>query len=261
LLQEIDALDDRATGALVVGTQPQPLGTILVEEGRICWAAASGMSRRLTDLLRTESDPPIGKDVIEEVYRSCKTNGQPLGEALVERGIVSAGGLRKALRQHTSESLLQLVSESQRAWKWVEHRHRRYDARFAFDPIDILTGIGATIDAEVSRRAEALLDRFRGTESALAVYARELYPTGPFPVAALGGQRMDVSALMALGCWAREVVDVSRGVVGECEVCAGLSNDGRTAVAWPEDELLLAGLCENGMQFSRLLSKKGVARR
>ena len=44
------ALEPGATGALLFGPPARPVGTVFLEEGRVCWAATAGMNRRLTDL-------------------------------------------------------------------------------------------------------------------------------------------------------------------------------------------------------------------
>ena len=86
LLNGIDRLPRGATGALVFASKDAPQGTVLVEENRVCWAAASNMEHRLTDILRHESDPPLPKAVFNQIYEECHRDRIPLGETLVEQG-------------------------------------------------------------------------------------------------------------------------------------------------------------------------------
>ena len=60
----------------------------------MCWAAASNMEHRLTDILRHESDPPLPVATFEAIYEECYRDHIPLGETLVERGYRDA---RRAL--------------------------------------------------------------------------------------------------------------------------------------------------------------------
>ena len=55
LLSRIEELAADATGALLFTSNEDPVGSILLEGGRICWIAARGLGRRLTDLLAERS--------------------------------------------------------------------------------------------------------------------------------------------------------------------------------------------------------------
>ena len=80
LLKGIDSLPQGATGALVFTSRDAPQGTVLVEDNRVCWAAASNMERRLTDILRRQTDPPLRVDDFEEIYEECYRDKIPLGK-------------------------------------------------------------------------------------------------------------------------------------------------------------------------------------
>jgi hypothetical protein len=255
LLEGVEELAPDASGALVLSPREERKGTVLVEEGRVCWVMAAGMSRRLTDLLRAESG--ITQEAIEEVYTVCRTRGQPLGEALVDRGIISPDGLRGALERHACESLIALARTYSGKTEWVPHRKRRYDAKFSFSPAEILVSVGATAVGNRLADAKRALERFSLDDNAVATFDRSVSDTGPFPVAGRRIEGRAVSGLLALGLWAREVVDLARTTSGGCELAAGFLNDGQAAVAWPEGEFLCAALCEDAIQFGRLLSKYG----
>ena len=73
---------DAGTGALICQASGDQLATVLLEEGRICWAVASGMRRRLTDLL-LEGNDRLDRKSLESIYRDCRGRNVPLGEELV----------------------------------------------------------------------------------------------------------------------------------------------------------------------------------
>src|SRR5262249_20565820 len=47
----VDALGPHATGEIIVSAADGPRGAVFVEAGRVCWSAARGLARRLTELL------------------------------------------------------------------------------------------------------------------------------------------------------------------------------------------------------------------
>src|ERR1700753_1700020 len=104
LLGMIDELPAGATGALRFGEH----GIVLVESRKICWAAANNMRVRLTDILCNTATPPVPRDQVEEIARACTKTRRPLGESLVESGLVSETGLKAALRRHTVEAVAHL---------------------------------------------------------------------------------------------------------------------------------------------------------
>lgn len=257
LLEEVEGLPADASGALLFGTEDRPSGTVLVEDGAICWAMASGMSRRLTDLLREQSDLALSEQALERVYRSCSLRGRPLGEALVERRIVTPEGLRTALRRHTAESVAAIAAFSGERPRWVAHRNRKYDAQFTFAVAEVALAIGAA-GSHLVVEAQAVLERFEGDPNVVVVFDRELCAGTPYPVAGRNVAGMASAGLVALGRWAREIVDLSRAASGGCTLAAGFIEDGRAAVAWPAGQLLVSAVCANALQLGRLLSRYGA---
>ncbi len=77
------------------------------------------MEHRLTDILRHETDPPLPKAIFESVYEECHRERIPLGETLVERGIVTTEGLSHALRRHTAEAICVLASSKALSPVWA----------------------------------------------------------------------------------------------------------------------------------------------
>jgi len=129
--------DQAATGAFICEASGSRLATVLLEEGRICWAVASGMRRRLTDLLLESSDPSLRREHLEKIYKECKGRNVPLGEELVRRGVVPAHGLRDALAEHTSEALIRIGKKTDVSFDWVAHRAPGYSPTYTFETLDI----------------------------------------------------------------------------------------------------------------------------
>ena len=145
----VEALPQTAGGAFVVGPRETPSGMILVERNRICWTAASGMRQRLRDLLRTHCSTPIGEDALEATHAQCRVDGRPLGETLVNEGLVTAAQMRAAMKQHTAESLLALDAaysdDDSGEWPftWVDRSGRGYNPRYRFTGAEVLAAVGA----------------------------------------------------------------------------------------------------------------------
>src|SRR5688572_4272691 len=78
LIATIETLRSTATGAYMFGPVGKPSGTILIEKGRVCWAGASQMGHRLTDLLRNRIDPSVNPSALEEIVRRCRLEATPL---------------------------------------------------------------------------------------------------------------------------------------------------------------------------------------
>lgn len=212
LLKGIDSLPQGATGALVFTSRDAPQGTVLIEDNRVCWAAASNMERRLTDILRRQTDPPLRVDDFEAIYEECYRDKLPLGETLLERQIITSDGLWRAIRQHTAEAIAMLSTTEKLTPVWASNRVRRYDAQFTFSTAEILSSIGAFgSEAEAGEATRILSQITRGNTLGVA-YLME----GPgLPIAQVSADSWKCQALVDLGEWARVAVDREEG--GEAE--------------------------------------------
>ena len=212
LLKGIDSLPQGATGALVFTSKDAPQGTVLIEDNRVCWAAASNMERRLTDILRRQTDPPLGVDDFEAIYEECSRKKIPLGETLLERQIVTSDGLWRAIRQHTAEAVAMLSTTEKLSPVWASNRARPYDAQFTFSTAEILSSIGAFgNEAEAGEATRILSQITRGNTLGVAYLMK-----GPgLPIAQVSADSWKCQALVDLGKWARVAVD--REEVGETE--------------------------------------------
>lgn len=201
----VDELEPGAAGQLVFAS-PRARGTVYVENARICWAAAEGLSGRLTELLVARAT--VGSDEMESLYRRCKSERTPLGEHLVGSGIVSASDLRSALAHHTVESLRALSSTGGMA-AWCPRPHGGYSPRFTFGTAEILTRSAAAAHEAVScRAAEELEACFSEGEWACAL-VRDPARAAPSPIALHGDPPASARELARVAKWAISSLDLA----------------------------------------------------
>ena len=240
LLKGIDRLPRGATGALVFASKDAPQGTVLVEENRVCWAAASNMEHRLTEILRHESDPPLPKAVFDEVYEECHRARIQLGETLVERGIVTTEGLSHALRRHSAEAICVLASSKALAPVWASNRQRPYDAQHTFSTGELMSCVGSFGFDEQAQHAEQRLRELTPMASVGIAY----FQTGPeLPVAQVGVDGWDCAALVELGHWAREVLTAA-----ETEKVVESAGDDELRRAWRDGPLVYVSHSNHDME-------------
>lgn len=109
LLARVEELAPEACGAFVVAIDGRRVGSVFVEQNRVCWAAAAGLGKRLRALLR-------------------------------ERMVYNA------LQAHTIESLIALPEQQGEAIEWVTRDHS-YRPRFTFSPVELLVAVNARLYA------------------------------------------------------------------------------------------------------------------
>lgn len=219
LLKGIDSLPPGATGALVFTSGDAPQGTVLIEDNRVCWAAASSMEQRLTDILRLQSDPPLGVEDFDEIYEECYRNKIPLGETLLQRRIVTAKGLWWAIRQHTAEAIAMLSSTAKLTPVWASNRSRRYDAQFTFSTAEILSSVGAFGSEGEAGEATRVLNQITDGKTLGVAY---LTQGSGLPIAQVSADSWKCQALVDLGEWARIAVDREEGGEAETLIQSGM---------------------------------------
>lgn len=262
LLEDIESLSAGATGALVFGRAMRPDGTILLEAGRVCWATAGRMRRRLTDLLRFQADPPLEPAVLEAVYKRCREEGRPLGESLVERGLVSRDGLRRALQQHSAEAIALLARDlGSPAWTWVEHRRRHYDAEFTFSPAELLSGMGALCQPEAAQEAEQELQQNLEGGGFGAAFVRDPAHARAIPIAALGCDALGVHAVAALGEWVAGTLDLSAAFDPGSRLVIAARRDGGAVLGWRAGEIDFVAQCSDPSSVAYVVATQARLRR
>lgn len=252
-LEDIEALSDRGSGSLVFSDRLHEIGRVMLERGRVCWAVAHSMHRRLTDILRHQSDPPLESRVVESVYLRCRVEEIPLGEALVASGIVSPHGLRSALRQHNAEAIAVLSTvPSERTFR--DHGVVRYNARFTFSTVELLASIGALTAVDAARLARTRLKQVLSGRACGVAFLRHS-GARVLPIGAVDADRLGVRGLSELGQWVSGVLDLSEALTRSARLVATTHTSGCAAVAWLEDYVAYAVLCEDRTGVARTITR------
>lgn len=258
-LERIEEMSSEGTGALrVEGARSS--GAVLVEGGRICWAVVDGSARRLTDMLRAQMDPLAERGAIEALYRSCQRTGRPLGEALVQEGLVTEIGLRTALLDHSADAVASLSRIAPARLSWIEHRRRRYDARYSFSPLEVLAAVGSlAAPAEVHRALEGLRFRLAAGGAGVA-YTRSLGFSAPLPLALVGAERLRLGEALELGRWAIDALEVARALSPSRDLVATFRRTGGGSAAWEEGATALAATFTDASSLAFALARHARSR-
>jgi hypothetical protein len=255
LLERVERLPQDATGALMFGTGEDNHGSVLIEQGRICWAVASNMKRRLIDLLRHQTEPALTKASIESVYNDCRALNKPLGECLVESGLITQRGLWRALRQHNAEAIAVIAATMLSSEvRFQHHKHHRYDARFSYSTTEVLVTLGALSDQTTATLARVELKRRVPEGGRGAAYTRDRYGAGIIPIGEVGTADLSSETFMDMGAWATSTLDVAAAVADEVRAVTGTAPDGQSIAAWSESGVIYTVLCPTMRSYARLLS-------
>lgn len=250
ILEQIETFGGAHAGSLHFS----PHGTVLMKAGRICWASASDLRQRLTDRLRKQRTPPLKRAALESVFEECKRSGEPVGQALVARGIVSEEGLRAALLGHTSEALAYLGRAGAVYTDFVSHSTVRNDMRFAFTPVELLAASGARRDLLSATAARARLESVAPTRDALAFVARGV-DAHPSVVAVRGCSTRKIAELLDA---AASVVHGARAMDNGHDHLGCLLTEGprgQWLVSWSEDERRHIVFCDSIAESSALATE------
>lgn len=250
---------DDAGELLVFRDEGGAHGTVFVERGRVCWAAARGLAPRLAQLL-TEA-ARVAPNEMDELVRRCRREGKRLGEFFVEQKIVCSEGLRRAFFQHTVESLDSLCSaEARGAWRT---RSSGYSPPFTFDTSELLAGAVARAHANDACLSAAALGAFTGLRPGEwgAAFLRLRTLAAPLPIAVTGSWPEKSLTLMKAGKWAASTLDVSRIFQDDDALVTTIDGaEGGALVAWRCEPLLIVGrLLSQGA--ARILNYRATARR
>ena len=258
LIEGIESLSTSSTGALVFGPPGRPVGTILIEQGRICWAAAAKLGYRLTDILRSRVNPSFGPTALEEIVRRCRDEGTPLGEALVADGLLSSDGLRDALRQHTSEAILSL-SQNGEDPSWVAHRRQRYDARFTFSPSEVLASAGAACLPELAELARRQIEGTLRPESSGVAFTWVGLSAALFPICEVRGEALSARETVELGLWATRMLELPLMLRSVPKLVVTFGAKGDALVAWISEGIVYVVICQNPSSLAHVLGKRARA--
>lgn len=253
ILDRIDHLDEGATGALVYRAGGREIGAILIEKSRICWALSRGLGERLTDLLVERAGAFLDRPLLEELVTDCRARKQPLGEALVERGLVSSAGLREALLQHSLEALASLAGTRGQP-VFLPHKRDTYDPQFSFSTAEMLAAFGASkqpLLAEIGRLClvDILQEKASGAAFARGDGGR------PLLVCIHERTRMTTTQVRHMSDWATSQIDIAEAMSPGLGLVSAGDREGRAIVAWKDADLSFIALCEEGPTWARVLRR------
>ncbi len=236
LLELIDEVHAGESGSIVFGGGSK--GIVLVQSGRVCWAAAPALAARLSHRLRRDASIDDGQ--LAAIFRECRESGTPFGETLVARGVVTFEALRTALLQHTAEALLHLAEEPSPLWVpssllpsslSLPLSMDRYDRSLTFPSAELLThsadGWWGPLAAEARNElAAAIGDRAVGL-----AFLRDTGTRGAIvPVGIVGAAELSAKEVLAAGRAAAVLMHAGDPLGARliASTCAG----GRTTVVW-----------------------------
>lgn len=252
----VDDLEPESIGELVVSGSGEPEGAVFVERGRVCWAAARGLSRRLSELLIARS--ALSAVDLEDFFWACRARGERFGEALVSRGIVTGDQLRTALLQHSTESL-SLLCRTGMSGSWKPRSVGGYSPQFTFGTAEVLCRAGRTAHEDLATSAAREIVACFAEGEWAAAFVRTPEHASPQPIALPRGAPLSASRLVEAGRWAASALDLAHALQDEdAVVCVDFA--ARSLVAFRHEGAIVVG--ESGPHGpARLLNRRAEARR
>ena len=225
-------------------------GGIFVERGRVCWAVARGMGRRLHEILRSYA--PDHTADFDAIYRRCRVKGQLLGQTLVEEGYITPEQLEVSLRRHSAEALLALGHAELDEPVWRSRGERGYEARFTFRPLDVLLDVVALWSPEAHGAAHEVLQRFD-----LPGRAGGAYHAGDeiLPVAAFGD--LTLHETWSLGRWAAQLPAATRELGSTSTLAIATTDAGDTIATWWRGDVIYVVVCEDRRALGEVMHYVG----
>lgn len=256
VLGRIESMPEGATGVLRF-----PTGSVLLESGSVCWAVASTMEQRLTDLLRHQRSPPLDRRFLEELLANCQRDKRPLGEALLASGEISESGLRTALFRQSVEAIAHIARTGDRGAEFVPHLGSAYDARFRFCTAEIFAALGARRDRALAAAARRQLETTVAAETTALAFARDASSLAL--VAVVHGQSCRVEELRDACLWTAGLFDVVELIEPQAFLATGSWGGGSTrrdttvcsVVVWRSLGLYFAALCTGSAAAAVLTSR------
>jgi hypothetical protein len=262
---QLDALDRAAAILDLVDTLPREAGVlsfgdegmILVEDRKICWAVASGMSSVLTELLVERRDPPLSRHAVEQVYRRCRDEQRPLGVGLVESGLLAATEVRAAFAQHHARAVVRLARGSGKPSGFRPATASRDDRRFAFSGLEILAALAAPELAAEVARARAHLADLNLSEACAVAFVEESHPPAPRVLATAGHGELAPRQVLALSRWALELSARASALDPTVRVSSAVWAGKNSVVVWQHDGVSYAAMCRSRPASAMLISALG----
>lgn len=252
----VDELDEDDTGELMIGdANLGAKGAVFVERKRVCWVAARGLAPRLSQLLCERAK--LERTALEPLYLACKEQKRPLGEYLVERGIVAADELRTVLLEHTSESLHNLCGAPVTG-AWLPRTSGGYSPRFTFTTAEVLASTLAHDAHGTFAPAVAEVDECFSHAGWGAVFVRGSSAT-PSPVAVRGTPPAASRILLQVGKWAASALDIA-STFQDDDAVLWVRSGPSALVAFRYGDLIVAGET-NESGPARIMNRRARRRR
>lgn len=250
LLECIEELPFDATGVIRFSNGA---GMILIESKTVCWAAAKGQERRLTETLRYQRNPPLDQKFIEKVCAKSKATDTPIGEALLATGAISREGLRAALLEQTSDALVAIARCGAESKGFTQYVRPRYNAQFSFASSEILAAVCSKSNRGGAMATTIALRDILVPDSSGFAFVCSGAASRAIPVAVVGAN-IRVSLLCELGKWTVDLFALAGSVNSSINV-ASASWHGCALVAWRARTSHFAAVCKNQAASARLLAK------
>jgi len=138
---------------------------------------------------------------------------------------------------------------------WVAHRRQRYDARFTFEPGELLVTIAMQRAGNRAVGAHAQLDAVLNGSGAGAVFARTAGLAITLPIATRDDGTIGVRLAVELGRWAMSALDLANAISPGQKLVAASTPSGASFMTWERDNLVFVALCPDRMAFARSLAK------
>ncbi|AKU90095.1 hypothetical protein [Vulgatibacter incomptus] len=256
-LERVEARAEGSTGALVFGEE----GKILVEQGRIGWAAARSQKRKLGGILRSLCDGRVEAEAFERAFRLCLEKASSLREGLVENGLIDAETLRTGLQMHIAEGIRALSRLDLADAIWVPHTFQEYDVRFTFRPIEILSAMGGQLFPDLAHAAEDDLAWYLEGGGSGFAFIRSEAQARPVSIASLRGETFRIHEVLELGNWAIGALDMTRALSDGGGLASISWRPGRSLAAWEAGPTTFVATCGDPSGLAFLLSRHVRRRR
>ncbi len=227
VLAAVERLPADACGAFVVELGGVSVGSVFVERNQVCWAAYLGLGKRLRELLR------------EQLAEIPDASEKP-------------SAMRRAMHQHTVESLIAFPDARGENVEWVAHRNSGYQPRFTFSPAELLVGVNARLYAFEAEHSELGLTAF---ETAAPVASFVPADEGGLVAVKATNGTPTIADLDELGAWADAAFSVTPGFSRDVMTRVASAAPGDLNLAWRSSRLHThAAVLARGPELDRVVS-------
>jgi hypothetical protein len=215
LLGDLAALEQPATGALIVGSAEGLRGILVLDQGRLCWAATRSVGARLLELVAQTASVSDAQARIDAVLSALLKERLPLGESLLKRGVVTSDAMNAAFKRQTVETILGLAARGARPLGWIPRASLPAAVDFSFTLSEMLVACNAAMASEAVKAATTQLEEMLDEGTAAISFALDRSEHNASPIFVRGDLKLDLEQLSALGCFAVEALASARELAME----------------------------------------------